>query len=99
VRMFDLSRPDAEPEVLLSGGALTSHDGMVKSVVWVGDSTGVSAGEDGLIKCVLQRSLHFIVTYNRPDGGIYAHDNSSRASRFRTRSARWSSQCRRTGLS
>ena len=50
VRIFDLSRPDAEPEVLLNGGAATTHDGTVKSVVWVGDNTGVSAGEDGKIK-------------------------------------------------
>jgi serine-threonine kinase receptor-associated protein len=49
VRMFDLSRPDAEPDVLGDAGAF-SHEGMVKSVVWVGDHTGVSAGEDGLVK-------------------------------------------------
>jgi serine-threonine kinase receptor-associated protein len=49
-RIFDLGRPDAEPDVLLHDGAATSHDGTVKSVVWVGDHTGVSAGEDGLIK-------------------------------------------------
>jgi len=49
VRMFDLSRPDAEPDFLGDAGAL-SHDGMVKSVVWVGDHTGVSASEDGLVK-------------------------------------------------
>jgi len=49
VRIFDLSRPDAEPDFLGEAGAL-SHEGMVKSVVWVGDHTGVTAGEDGLVK-------------------------------------------------
>ncbi|EIM90453.1 WD40 repeat-like protein [Stereum hirsutum FP-91666 SS1] len=49
-RIFDLSRPDAEPDVLVSDGSPTSHDGTVKSVVWVGDHTGVTAGEDGVIK-------------------------------------------------
>lgn len=49
MRIFDLSRPDAEPDFLGDSGTL-SHEGMVKSVVWVGDHTGVTAGEDGLIK-------------------------------------------------
>jgi serine-threonine kinase receptor-associated protein len=49
VRIFDLGKPDAEPDFLGDPGAL-SHDGMVKSVVWVGDHTGVTAGDDGLIK-------------------------------------------------
>ncbi|KAA1471249.1 WD40 repeat-like protein [Dentipellis sp. KUC8613] len=49
-RIFDLGRPDAEPDLLLEGGSTVSHDGTVKSVVWVGDHTGVTAGEDGLIK-------------------------------------------------
>ncbi|KAI0262903.1 WD40 repeat-like protein [Gloeopeniophorella convolvens] len=49
VRIFDLGRPDAEPDVLSEGGGL-SHDGTVKSVVWSGEHTGVSAGEDGQIK-------------------------------------------------
>ena len=48
--MFDLGRPDAEPDLLLDGANGLSHDGTVKSVVWVGDHTGVTAGEDGLIK-------------------------------------------------
>ena len=50
VRMFDLGRPDAEPDVFTDGGAATAHEGIVKSVVWVGDHTGVTAGEDGLVK-------------------------------------------------
>lgn len=49
VRVFDLHRPDAEPDFLGEGGAL-AHEGMVKSVVWVGENTGVSAGEDGFVK-------------------------------------------------
>jgi serine-threonine kinase receptor-associated protein len=49
VRIFDLGRPDAEPDILSEGSGL-SHDGTIKSVVWFGDDTGVSAGEDGLIK-------------------------------------------------
>ncbi|KAJ8521013.1 hypothetical protein ONZ45_g2251 [Pleurotus djamor] len=49
VRIFDVGRPDADPDFLLDGGTV-SHNGMVKSVVWVGDHTGISAGEDGIIK-------------------------------------------------
>lgn len=49
MRIFDLSRPDADPDFLYDSGLL-SHDGMVKSVVWAGEHTGVSAGEDGKIK-------------------------------------------------
>lgn len=52
MRIFDVSRPDADPDFLTEGGGL-SHDATVKSVVWVGDHTGVTAGEDGLIKSVL----------------------------------------------
>ena len=47
--MFDLGRPDAEPDFLFDGAGL-SHEGTVKSVVWIGDHTGVTAGEDGKIK-------------------------------------------------
>lgn len=50
VRMFDINRPDAEPDLLFDGPGPLSHDGTVKSVVWVGEHTGVSAGEDGQIK-------------------------------------------------
>ena len=49
VRIFDLNRPDAEPDFLCDNGPL-SHEGTLKSVVWVGDHTGVTAGEDGRIK-------------------------------------------------
>ncbi len=49
MRIFDLSRPDADPDFLSENGAL-SHEATVKSVVWVGEHTGVTAGEDGLVK-------------------------------------------------
>lgn len=50
-RIFNVGRPDAEPEFLFdpSLSSLT-HDGMVKSVVWLDEHTGVTAGEDGKIK-------------------------------------------------
>jgi WD40 repeat protein len=54
VRIFDLSRPDAEPDFLYDSSPL-SHDGTIKSVVLVGEQSGVTAGEDGKIK-----SAHFL---------------------------------------
>ena len=59
VRMFDLRRPDAEPDLFLESGATLSHEGTVKSVVWVGEHTGVTAGEDGAIKYAI-RCIHSI---------------------------------------
>jgi len=47
VRIFDLGRPDADPDIM--GGGL-SHDGTIKSVVWFDENAGVSAGDDGFIK-------------------------------------------------
>ena len=49
VRIFDLNRPEAEPSFLCDSGPL-SHEGTLKSVVWVGEHTGVTASEDGRIK-------------------------------------------------
>jgi serine-threonine kinase receptor-associated protein len=49
VRVFDLNRPEAEPDVLTES-SLLSHDGTVKSVVWIDDHTGVTASDDGTIK-------------------------------------------------
>ncbi|KAF8633712.1 hypothetical protein AX17_004370 [Amanita inopinata Kibby_2008] len=49
VRIFDLHRPDAEPDFLCDSGTHT-HEGVIKSVVCVGESTGITAGEDGKIK-------------------------------------------------
>ena len=60
VRIFDLARPDAEADLLGDSGT-TPHDKTVKSVVWVGEHTGVSAGEDGIIKCAFLRTFtHFV---------------------------------------
>lgn len=56
VRLFDLSRPDADPALLVdpsAGGTDLAHGGTVKSVVWVDDRTGVSGGEDGIVKYVV----------------------------------------------
>lgn len=50
VRMFDLRRPDADPDEFMEANASTTHEGTVKSVVWVGEHTGVTAGEDGMVK-------------------------------------------------
>lgn len=55
LRRFDLSRPDAEPEVFLdpssSSGGSTSHDGNIKSVIWDEKRRLViSASEDKTIK-------------------------------------------------
>ncbi|KAJ2929203.1 hypothetical protein H1R20_g7888, partial [Candolleomyces eurysporus] len=50
VRIFDLGRPDADADFLFDSNNSQSHDGTVKSVVWAGEHTGVTAGEDGKIK-------------------------------------------------
>ncbi|KAH7930842.1 WD40 repeat-like protein [Leucogyrophana mollusca] len=64
VRIFDLARPDAEADFLGEPGA-PSHEGTVKSVVWVGDHTGVSAGEDGIIKYVSRTQKGKTLTFDR----------------------------------
>jgi len=51
VRIFDIGRPDAEPDILSEGGG-QSHDGTIKGVVWFDENIGVSGGEDGFIKWV-----------------------------------------------
>jgi serine-threonine kinase receptor-associated protein len=53
VRLFDLNRPDAEPSFIGGSNGETAHDGVIKSVLWVGDWGGVSGGNDGLIKSVI----------------------------------------------
>jgi len=63
VRIFDVSRPDADPDFLTESGGL-SHDATVKSVVWVGDHTGVTAGEDGLIKWWDLRTRQLVTSVN-----------------------------------
>lgn len=52
VRLFDLRRPNAEPDFLGGAGGATAHGGTVKSVVWINEWNGVTAGEDGTVKCV-----------------------------------------------
>jgi hypothetical protein len=52
VRIFDIGKPEAEPDILSEGGGL-SHDGTIKSVVWFDENTGVSGGEDRIIKWVI----------------------------------------------
>jgi len=48
-RIFDINRPDAPPDFLEDTNGL-AHEGTVKSVIWVGENLGVTAGEDGNIK-------------------------------------------------
>jgi len=49
VRIFDLGKPDAEPDILSDGNG-QSHDGTIKSVVWFDENSAVSGGDDGFIK-------------------------------------------------
>ncbi|KAI0060860.1 WD40 repeat-like protein [Artomyces pyxidatus] len=65
-RIFDLARPDAAPDVLSEGGGL-SHEGTVKSVVWVGEHTGVSAGDDGFVKWWDLRTRTLTTSIKFPD--------------------------------
>jgi serine-threonine kinase receptor-associated protein len=66
IRIFDLNRPDAQPDFLYDSNPF-SHDGTIKSVVWVGDHTGVTAGEDGKVKWWDLRSLELTKTISFPD--------------------------------
>lgn len=50
IRLFDLSRPEADPTFIRGSPGDTAHDGTIKSVLWVGDWGGVSGGDDGFIK-------------------------------------------------
>jgi hypothetical protein len=52
VRIFDIGKPDAEPDILSEGGA-QSHDGTIKSVVWFDENIGVSGGDDRVVKWVI----------------------------------------------
>lgn len=74
MRMFDLRRPDAEPEFFTESGAAFAHEGTVKSVVWVGEHTGVTAGEDGVIKYVSRMYSFTSATHSGTiDGGTFVH--------------------------
>jgi len=55
-RIFDINRPDAPPDFLEDTNGL-AHEGTVKSVIWVAENLGVTAGEDGNIKCVTSCNL------------------------------------------
>jgi len=50
IRLFDLNRPDAEPSFIGAQAGGKAHDGTIKSILWVGELAGVSAGDDGLVK-------------------------------------------------
>ena len=51
VRLFDLTRPDAEPAVLRRADGSDAHDGIVMSVIWDAiRSAGISAGEDKIVR-------------------------------------------------
>lgn len=50
IRIFDLSRPDADPRYLVAKNMETAHEKFVKSVVWLPDGRQiVSGGEDGVV--------------------------------------------------
>ncbi len=60
VRLFDLTRPGAEPSFLRRPGGGDAHDGVIKSVIWDADrAVGVSAGDDKLIRydCFTRSSI------------------------------------------
>lgn len=75
IRLFDLGRPDAEPLILGSRPDGLSCDGTIRSLVWddaQGGAVGVSASEDGLVRCVAELArpdeVQLICLL---DGGIY----------------------------
>ncbi|PFH52363.1 hypothetical protein AMATHDRAFT_74161 [Amanita thiersii Skay4041] len=65
VRIFDLNRPDAEPDFLYDAGTQT-HNGVIKSVVCVGENVGVTAGDDGQIKWWDMRTRELTANLNFP---------------------------------
>jgi len=66
VRIFDLGRPDAEPDFLSQSNGL-AHEGTIKSVVWVGENTGITAGEDGVVKWWDLRTRQVTTSVNFPN--------------------------------
>ena len=75
VRVFDLRKPDAEPDFLGGAGGATAHDGTVKSVVWINEWNGVTAGEDGTVKYAsLSTNANWLVGDGLVDGGIFVQN-------------------------
>lgn len=53
VRLFDLSRPEADPVFLQRSNGADAHDGVIKSVIWDAErAMGVSAGDDKVVRWV-----------------------------------------------
>lgn len=53
LRLFDLSKPDADPQEFLTSSAGGAHEGNIKSVVWgrgPHSNTIISAGEDKTLR-------------------------------------------------
>jgi len=68
VRIFDLNRPDAEPEYLSADTpSALAHEGVIKSVVWVSDNLAVTAGEDGALKWWDVRARKAVTVLNFPN--------------------------------
>jgi len=58
VRLFDLSRPEADPSFLKRSNGADAHDGVIKSVIWDAErAMGVSAGDDKVVRWWDLRSL------------------------------------------
>jgi len=68
VRIFDLVRPDAPPDFLGGDAGSTCHEGTVKSVVWVGEHVGVTAGDDGFVKWWDLRTRQAVSSLKFPSG-------------------------------
>lgn len=80
-RIFDLSRPDAAPDFLGGDSSAFCHEGTVKSVLWVGESLGVTAGDDGFVKWWDLRSRQ-TVTSMQFDSGITSMELSPQTKRI-----------------
>jgi len=66
VRIFDLNKPEAEPDFLFDND-LQTHEGVIKSVVCIDEQFGVSAGEDGKIKWWDLRNRQNVATIPFPN--------------------------------
>lgn len=69
LRRYDLSRPDSPPELYSANGSATSHDGMIKSVIWDDHRRLIiSASEDKKIRWWDPRIRSLVSEVNFPDG-------------------------------